>query len=80
LVERIEVMGTCKCCTGSGIQILFNGEKIYCKACGGTGKRIDLSPVPYIPVSPPHIRCRNLAHGTMAAESRVGVVLLAMWM
>jgi len=48
-------MGTCKCCTGSGIQILFNGEKIYCKACGGTGKRIDLSPVPYIPVSPPFI-------------------------
>ncbi len=30
---------TCKCCFGSGVQVLLTGERIICQACGGTGKK-----------------------------------------
>lgn len=30
---------TCKCCGGTGVQVLISGERIVCAACGGAGMR-----------------------------------------
>jgi hypothetical protein len=44
-------MEPCKCCGGTGVQTRYDGVKVKCPACGGSGNwQIDWQPFPYTPI------------------------------